>query len=111
MGMSAYYGPTDEDEGVKTIQRALEMGIDFIDTAQLYGPLTNEILVGRAAGGINAIFCSRDSATRKNRSFGRLLPPIETHTGFQAYKIMPAATVSLVAASMRMKLPVVRFFA
>ena len=42
---------TDEDEGVKTIQRALELGIDFIDTAQLYGPLTNEILVGRAIKG------------------------------------------------------------
>ena len=51
MGMSAYYGPTDEDEGVKTIQRALELGIDFVDTAQLYGPLTNEILVGRAIQG------------------------------------------------------------
>ena len=51
MGMSAFYGPTDEDEGVKTIQRALELGIDFIDTAQLYGPLTNELLVGRAVKG------------------------------------------------------------
>jgi aryl-alcohol dehydrogenase-like predicted oxidoreductase len=51
MGMSAFYGPTDEDEGVKTIQRALELGIDFIDTAQLYGPLTNEILIGRAIKG------------------------------------------------------------
>src|SRR5262245_29645384 len=51
MGMSAFYGPTDEDEGVKTIQRALELGIDFIDTAQLYGPLTNELLIGRAIKG------------------------------------------------------------
>jgi aryl-alcohol dehydrogenase-like predicted oxidoreductase len=51
MGMSAYYGSTDEDEGVTTIRRALELGIDFIDTAQLYGPLTNEILVGRAIKG------------------------------------------------------------
>ena len=51
MGMSAFYGPADEDEGVKTIQRALELGIDFIDTAQLYGPLTNELLVGRAIKG------------------------------------------------------------
>jgi aryl-alcohol dehydrogenase-like predicted oxidoreductase len=51
MGMSAFYGPTDEDEGVKTIQRALELGIDFIDTAQLYGPLANELLVGRAIKG------------------------------------------------------------
>jgi aryl-alcohol dehydrogenase-like predicted oxidoreductase len=51
MGMSAFYGSTDEEEGVKTIQRALELGIDFIDTAQLYGPLTNEMLVGRAIKG------------------------------------------------------------
>jgi aryl-alcohol dehydrogenase-like predicted oxidoreductase len=51
MGMSAFYGSTDEDEGVKTIQRALELGITFIDTAQIYGPLTNELLVGRAIQG------------------------------------------------------------
>jgi aryl-alcohol dehydrogenase-like predicted oxidoreductase len=51
MGMSAFYGSTDEEEGLKTIQRALELGINFIDTAQLYGPLTNEMLVGRAIEG------------------------------------------------------------
>ena len=51
MGMSAFYGTGDEDEGVRTIQRARELGIDFIDTAQLYGPLTNEMLVGRAIEG------------------------------------------------------------
>src|ERR671934_3125564 len=47
MGMSAFYGSTDEDEAVATIHRALELGVDFLDTAQLYGPLTNEQLVGR----------------------------------------------------------------
>jgi aryl-alcohol dehydrogenase-like predicted oxidoreductase len=51
MGMSAFYGTTDEDESIRTIQRALELGINFIDTAQLYGPLTNEQLVGRAIKG------------------------------------------------------------
>src|SRR5215469_282692 len=51
MGMSAFYGSTDEAEGVATIQRALELGVDFIDTAQAYGPLTNESLVGRAVAG------------------------------------------------------------
>jgi aryl-alcohol dehydrogenase-like predicted oxidoreductase len=51
MGMSAFYGSTDEGEAIATIQRALELGIDFIDTAQLYGPLTNEELVGRAIKG------------------------------------------------------------
>jgi aryl-alcohol dehydrogenase-like predicted oxidoreductase len=48
MGMSAFYGSTDEGEAVATIHRALELGVDFLDTAQLYGPLTNEELVGRA---------------------------------------------------------------
>jgi aryl-alcohol dehydrogenase-like predicted oxidoreductase len=51
MGMSAFYGSTDEGEGIATIQRALELGINFIDTAQLYGPMTNEELVGRAIKG------------------------------------------------------------
>ena len=51
MAMSAFYGSTDEDEAIATIQRALELGIDFLDTAQLYGPMTNEELVGRAIRG------------------------------------------------------------
>ncbi len=51
MGMSAFYGSTDEDEAIATIQRACELGITFLDTAQLYGPLTNEELVGRAVKG------------------------------------------------------------
>src|SRR5246127_2243211 len=51
MGMSAFYGSTDEGEAIATIQRALELGITFLDTAQLYGPLTNEELVGRAIKG------------------------------------------------------------
>ncbi|MFF4401027.1 aldo/keto reductase [Streptomyces sp. NPDC001480] len=51
MGMSAFYGSADQDEGVQTIRRALELGIDFLDTAQVYGPLTNETLVGQAVKG------------------------------------------------------------
>jgi aryl-alcohol dehydrogenase-like predicted oxidoreductase len=51
MGMSAFYGTTDEGEAIATIHRAHELGVDFLDTAQLYGPLTNEELVGRAVKG------------------------------------------------------------
>jgi aryl-alcohol dehydrogenase-like predicted oxidoreductase len=53
MGMSAYYtgAGTDDSESVGTIQRALDLGIDFIDTAEVYGPYTNEQLVGRALAG------------------------------------------------------------
>jgi aryl-alcohol dehydrogenase-like predicted oxidoreductase len=48
MGMSAFYGPRDEVESIATIHRALELGLDFLDTADMYGPHTNERLVGRA---------------------------------------------------------------
>jgi aryl-alcohol dehydrogenase-like predicted oxidoreductase len=51
MGMSAFYGATDEGESIATIQRAREIGVTFLDTAQLYGPMTNEMLVGRAIAG------------------------------------------------------------
>jgi len=51
MGMSAFYGSADEAEAIATIRRALEVGITFLDTAQLYGPMTNEELVGRAIKG------------------------------------------------------------
>lgn len=51
MGMSAFYGETDEDESTATIHRALELGIDFLDTAEMYGDGANEELVGRAIAG------------------------------------------------------------
>src|SRR5919204_6715754 len=51
MGMSAWYGSTDEQESIAAIYRALELGIDFLDTADVYGQGANEELVGRAIAG------------------------------------------------------------
>ncbi len=47
MGMSEFYSGRDEAEAVATIHRALELGATFLDTADMYGPFTNEVLVGR----------------------------------------------------------------
>ena len=51
MGMSAAYGALDDTESIATIHRALELGVNFLDTADMYGPFTNEELVGRAIKG------------------------------------------------------------
>jgi aryl-alcohol dehydrogenase-like predicted oxidoreductase len=48
MGMSEFYGPHDDAESIATIHRALELGVTLLDTADMYGPFTNEELVGRA---------------------------------------------------------------
>jgi aryl-alcohol dehydrogenase-like predicted oxidoreductase len=48
MGMSEFYGAGDESEAIRTIRRALDLGVSFLDTADMYGPFTNEKLVGRA---------------------------------------------------------------
>jgi aryl-alcohol dehydrogenase-like predicted oxidoreductase len=51
MGMSEFYGPSDEDESIATIHRALELGVTFLDTSDMYGSGHNEQLVGRAIAG------------------------------------------------------------
>jgi aryl-alcohol dehydrogenase-like predicted oxidoreductase len=48
MGMSEFYGVGDDDESIATIHEALDSGVNFLDTADMYGPFTNELLVGRA---------------------------------------------------------------
>jgi len=51
MGMSEFYGPRDEAESIATIHRALDLGVTLLDTADIYGPFTNEVLVGKAIRG------------------------------------------------------------
>jgi Predicted oxidoreductases (related to aryl-alcohol dehydrogenases) len=68
MGMAPYYGPTDEDTSIATIHRALDLGITFLDTADSYGPFTNEQLVGKAIAG------RRDEVVLATK-FGRVEQP------------------------------------
>lgn len=51
MGMSQWYGATDDTESVRTLHRAIELGVDFFDSAEAYGPFTNERLLQRAFAG------------------------------------------------------------
>jgi aryl-alcohol dehydrogenase-like predicted oxidoreductase len=51
MGMSDFYGSRDDEESLRTLDRALELGVTFWDTADMYGPFKNEELLGRALQG------------------------------------------------------------
>jgi aryl-alcohol dehydrogenase-like predicted oxidoreductase len=80
MGMSFAYGTADQHEAIATIHRALELGINFLDTAQAYGPLTNEALVGRAIKG------KRDQyviATKFSRRMDNAIPGDRSTVGPQ----------------------------
>ena len=70
MGMSEFYGSFSDDESIKVIHRAIDLGITFLDTADMYGPFTNEQLVGKAIKG------KRDKVTLATK-FGILRDPKE----------------------------------
>ena len=69
MGMSEFYGSRDDDESIVTIHRSLELGITFLDTADIYGYGDNEILVGQAIKGIrNKIFLATKFGILRSKS-------------------------------------------
>src|ERR671932_2589689 len=74
MGMSAFYGEHDDEESTATIRRALDLGVTFFDTADVYGPFTNERLVGRALAD------RRDEVVIATK-FGNEIGPDGTRTG------------------------------
>ncbi|ONH25967.1 aldo/keto reductase [Pseudofrankia asymbiotica] len=90
MGMStAYIGPGDDDESIRTIHRALDLGVTFLDTAEVYGPYTNEELVGRALKG------RRDGVVLATK-FGMI-----SHTGRDGLDSGPANVRAAVEGSLR----------
>ena len=74
MGMSEFYGSPDEAQGLETIHRALDLGVTFLDTADMYGPFTNEQLVGKA-------IASRRDEVQLATKFGNERAPDGTRIG------------------------------
>jgi len=75
MGMSEFYGPTDEAEGIATIHRAIDLGVTLLDTADMYGPFTNEELVGKALKGKRdqVVLATKCGIVRTGKGFSRSL--------------------------------------
>lgn len=91
MGMSGMYGATDDDESVRTIERAIDAGIDLLDTGDFYGMGHNEMLIGRAIRG------KRDKVVLSVK-FGAQRAPDGSFVGFDA---RPAAVKSALAYSLK----------
>ena len=74
MGFSQAYGPQDEEESIRALHRALDLGISFFDTAEVYGPHRNEALLGRALKGRDAVIATKFGFTyRQDRDdFGEI---------------------------------------
>lgn len=89
MGMSQSYGPGDEQESIATIHRALDLGLDFFDTAEVYGPFVNEELLGRALKG------RRDQAVIATKFGFRIEDGKITGTDSRPEHIREAAEASL----------------
>jgi hypothetical protein len=68
MGMSEYYGRTDWDESIATIQRALDLGVTFIDTADIYGQGRNEVLIDERLPSDGTRWCWRPSSASTDRA-------------------------------------------
>jgi len=74
MGMSEFYAGRDDEESIRTIHRALDLGVTFVDTADMYGPHTNEILVGKAIR-------DRRASVVLATKFGNVRDSTGAHTG------------------------------
>jgi aryl-alcohol dehydrogenase-like predicted oxidoreductase len=92
MGMSFAYGASDEAESLATIDRALELGVNFLDTADIYGPQTNEVLVGKALKG------RRDKFVLATK-FGIVMDP--TNLGIRSINGKPEYVREAVEASLK----------
>ena len=75
MGMSAFYGPRDDEESTLTLNRAIDLGVTMIDTAEIYGPFLNEQLIGRAIGNRRDEFAIATKFSREVSDDGTMGPP------------------------------------